>query len=343
MNRTVQPRRQQGVSLVELMISMLLGLIMIAVVFQVYLSSRQTQQLQSAVSARQETLRFATLQMKQEINQAGYRGCNSKNSGYYDTLQPNTDYLYQFQNAVQGAEAVGGAWLPVLDPGLGAVLPGTDVLTVRYARDSNIYVRESMPTTSSVIKINLDADLTKISNGEGEVAIMTNCRASSIFQMTGYEDSSGTLGHNTGFDPPVGNRTKDLGEAYTVGAQIMVIMTVSYFLRDSPDGTGPSLFRKVNGEAAVELVKGVENMQVLYGLDPDGDGDVDSFVKASAVLDWSQVAAVRVGLLAASIEGRVGEADPRTFTVLDTIVGPFSDRRLRRVQTLTMSVRNALP
>ncbi len=334
-------RMQSGMSLIEMMIALVLGLLLMAAVFQIYLSGRQTQQLQTALISRQESLRYATLHLKRDVAQAGWRGCSSRSIDYVDTLNPNPAYL--FHNGVQGNQATLGTWLPPLDPAIGSVLPGTDVLTVRYGTDTGIYVREDMPDSSAVIKINLDADLAKINNGVGQVALITSCAGSALFQMTGYSVSSGTLGHNTGFDPPIGNSTKDLGKAHRAGAKIMLIDTVRYFLRESPDGTGPSLFRMVNDDPAVELAKGIEDMQLRYGVDADLDDVPEAYVTAELVADWRNVVAVRVGLLAVSLDGATSEDNPNVYNVLDRTVGPFTDRRLRRVLNLTLGIRNAQP
>ncbi len=341
MNRLPAVPGQRGFSLVEVLISLVLGLMLIGVVFQVYLGSRQSQRLMLAVSSVQESLRYGTMSLGRDVQTAGWRGCNSQSANYYDTLRPTGNYLYQFQTPVQGAEATATGWTPALDPGLGTVLPGSDVLTVRYAAETNIYVRELMPSTSAVIKVNADADLSAINNGVNAVVVLSNCRASTVFQVTDWSAASASLVHNTGTDPPVGNATKDLGEAYTVGARVMTMRTVSYFLRESPHGTGPSLFRKVNDDPAAELVKGITDFQVRYGEDSDGDNLPDNYRTADAVTNWRDVISVRVALLAASLDGKVSEPDPRSFDLLGRVIGPFGDRRLRRAQTVTFAVRNA--
>ncbi|MCO6705108.1 PilW family protein, partial [Streptomyces sp. CHB9.2] len=53
------PRRQKGLSIIELMIALLLGLLLMGGVMQVFLSSRQTYQTNSALSQVQESGRFA--------------------------------------------------------------------------------------------------------------------------------------------------------------------------------------------------------------------------------------------------------------------------------------------
>src|SRR5690606_22083074 len=94
---------------------------------------------------------------------------------------------------------------------------------------------------------------------------------------------------------------------------------------------------------AQELAEGVENLQLLYGEDLDGDASPDDFRNASAVTSWDNVVALRVALLVASLRGRLAESDPRTFALLDETVGPFNDGRLRRVVTTTIALRNRVP
>ncbi len=67
-------------------------------------------------------------------------------------------------------------------------------------------------------------------------------------------------------------------------------------------------YRTASGWDSEALVQGVESFQVLYGLDRDGDGLPEQFLRASAVSDeissgasgaslWNQVVAVKIALL----------------------------------------------
>ncbi len=64
--------RQQGLSLVELMVAMVLGLLITAAVVQLFLTNRQTFNLQQGIASVQEQGRFAVDFLSKEIMGAGY-------------------------------------------------------------------------------------------------------------------------------------------------------------------------------------------------------------------------------------------------------------------------------
>ena len=116
---------------------------------------------------------------------------------------------------------------------------------------------------------------------------------------------------------------------------------------------GRSLFREttqVVGTALAplreELVDGVDQMQVLYGVDGDDDGAPDAFLTAGAVglstlAEWRRVVAVRIALLLSTIDEYGQEVDSNVYTLNDRAdIGPFDDRRRRRIFTTTAMVRN---
>ncbi len=77
---------------------------------------------------------------------------------------------------------------------------------------------------------------------------------------------------------------------------------------------------------AVPLVEGIENMQLDYGLDNNGDGYPDSYTTAPASpVDWSLVMAIRINLLARNNDPTPGFADAKTYGLgLAGTVGPFN-------------------
>lgn len=64
--------KQQGLSLIELMIAMLLGLVLMTGVINIFLSSSQTYRLQDALFRVQETSRFALEIMKTDLRSSGF-------------------------------------------------------------------------------------------------------------------------------------------------------------------------------------------------------------------------------------------------------------------------------
>ena len=72
----IDPRCQQGFSLVELMISITLGLLLLLGVIQIFDSTRQANRVNDAVGQLQENGRIALELLSRDIREAGNVGCN---------------------------------------------------------------------------------------------------------------------------------------------------------------------------------------------------------------------------------------------------------------------------
>lgn len=95
-----------------------------------------------------------------------------------------------------------------------------------------------------------------------------------------------------------------------------------------------------------ELISGVYDMQVLYGLDTSSpqDGQLDSYTATPS--DWNQVIAVRINLLLGS-ENQVGESAmslPVLFRKNDgtAFSAASNDRRIYQTFSATIGLRNRL-
>jgi type IV pilus assembly protein PilW len=146
--------------------------------------------------------------------------------------------------------------------------------------------------------------------------------------------------------------------AYTADATVLQVASTDYFIASNV-AQQPALFRKEgvglntvrNGlqKAREELVEGVEDMQVYYGEDTDGDGVVNRYVTATAMDNscstspdcWNNVASVRISLLLRTLEDDIAQA-PQTYRYDGTTV-TANDRRLRRVFTTVVAVRGYRP
>lgn len=100
----------------------------------------------------------------------------------------------------------------------------------------------------------------------------------------------------------------------------------------------------VNAAAnGTELVPGVDAMQVLFGEDRDADGSVDRFVAPQTVgLNIDNVLAVRVYLLMAGSEDVRVSGGALVFTMAGQAYN-YGDRKIRRVVTTTVALRNRAP
>jgi type IV pilus assembly protein PilW len=97
--------------------------------------------------------------------------------------------------------------------------------------------------------------------------------------------------------------------------------------------------------AAVALADGVEAFHVLYGEDTDADGAANRYVSAGNVGNMDNVASVRIALLMATADDTLAtQTDTRAYAVLNETVhgggAPANDRRMRRVVSTTVNLRN---
>jgi len=128
------------------------------------------------------------------------------------------------------------------------------------------------------------------------------------------------------------NGTDCVGNPIIVGG----VITNTFDVRDSNDLTRsrPSLF--CNG---VEILPGVENMQFEFGEDLTGDGAANSYVANGA--NMNNVVAVRVAILLVTEDNVGSETEGRRYSLLSQLpLDPFDDKRLRRVFSLGVVIRN---
>lgn len=69
--------KQQGFSLIELMIAMVLGLVVVLGIAQIFVGAKQTYVVQSASARMQEDARYTLTRLAQELRMAGMFGCVS--------------------------------------------------------------------------------------------------------------------------------------------------------------------------------------------------------------------------------------------------------------------------
>ncbi len=130
--------RQAGLSLIELMISLVIGLILMLGITQVFIASHSASRLSEGVARAQENGRFALDFLERDIRMAGHMGCVNDQAHFIkETGLPRNNMLaatntgngspLDFSVAIQGYEAPGTAPSNILNVGDGTVpanLPG---------------------------------------------------------------------------------------------------------------------------------------------------------------------------------------------------------------------------
>lgn len=351
---------QRGFSLVEMMVAITIGLLLLAGLGTVYLGSRQTFRQQEALARMQEGARYAFELMTVDIRQAGYTGCAPK-SNTYSTLNGTNWFNKLASQPLFGYES--GAGLTA--DGVTGALGNTDAVRVLRADDSGNYRVQSHNGPSAQFQLSATHDLKQ---GEVLTVVPPDCSQAVTFQMTNVNNNNtvSTVVHNTGTSVLPGNSTGCLGAPTSPSclggpsgypslppdSKIMRMSGRIYFLKNNSTSAEPSLFREIlstSGGSAVsvaeELIEGVENMQILYGEDTSTpiDRNIDQYVAANTVTNWDNVFAVRISLLMRSVEnGVVNQPQAVTFNGATVNSGVGADRRLRKVFTTTIAVRNRL-
>jgi type IV pilus assembly protein PilW len=129
----------------------------------------------------------------------------------------------------------------------------------------------------------------------------------------------------------------------TVDALSVGVMT---FDVNTPAGTTtPALrCRSITATADVTLpfVPNVEALDVTAGVDTTGDMEPDSYVAPSAVTDWTKVRSVRLQLKVRSEDDNLVDT-AQAYRDFDGSLTTPTDRRLRRVYSTVISLRNLVP
>jgi type IV pilus assembly protein PilW len=138
------------------------------------------------------------------------------------------------------------------------------------------------------------------------------------------------------------------------GAEVRRAIVRTYFVsacNECGRDTTPTLKRAEldgNDITIVPLVEGVENLQVEYGFDADGDGNADAFraklsgVAGAADNEWSNVVAARLYVLVRSPDVEAGYSNAVRRVDLGPlgVVNVADDSRKRIVETATVRLNN---
>ncbi len=287
--------KQRGLSMIELMVAMTIGVVLIAGAAQVYVNSKTSYGANESVARLQETARYAMSVIEPDVRMSNYWGLLKgasvianqatqtagvaavASSGAANVCGRN--FAVDLSNNLQGDnnsyiistsfKTAGCESLPDLTTGVAwTTTPVTtaDTLTVRRAS-----IFDSAPTN-------------------GQLQICSSRIAGRLIS-----DGSACAGAAVG-----------LADAVAVAKLENLIVDTYYVDQNSQQQVGlPSLRRKtVTSVGGVmqfrdqEIIAGVEDLQVQFGIDPAGNtGVATRYVNPNGVPAGAQIVAVRVWLL----------------------------------------------
>ena len=345
--------QERGYTLIELMVSMLLGLFIITTVTQIFLSSNESNSLNRQLGLMQEAARIAMTEMASDIRMAGHTGCES--STVVGNALLNNSTAFEWLTAEQPVQGLNqsnalsqinsgslseGLLIFKLNPDVIYQVTNHNTSSNTLTLDTNVnglltpdnavgIIRQDCSQVSLIALSSVSGN--NISHATGGAGNLRNCFNQLKGDFRCYDSSSptGTVSFDPGFVRPLDS--------------------VAYFIK-LEDGL-PTLFRKDANNTAIPLVDGIEAMRVYYGLDTDGNGVANRYINAGEraykSADWKTVTSIRIHLLVRSeMEVTPGRREYFFNGVFitppddPTDVPDPEDRFLRKEYIMTMALRN---
>ena len=298
--------RQRGVSMVELMVAMALGLFLLFALIEILINGKQSFGSANSLSRLQENGRIATNLLVSDLKRAGYMGGNSDVPRIAGTTPPeapaadcptgNRDWGLMIEQPLFGLNDTRAGY--------------TCITAANYLRGDVLVTRHAAPW-----------------NQTGAMVASRTYLRSSLFDGAIFIGSAQADAINNVPDEP--NSVREL-QAH------------GYFVGPSGRSCGaaavPSLFRislADTGQPVInELLPGIEHFQVQYGIN-DQYLDADNI----ALADWPDVITARIWLLVRSECSENGFADGATYTMGDISYTP-NDGFRRQLYSSVVMIRN---
>lgn len=315
---------QSGMSLVELMVAIAIGLVVIVSLVGLFESSSSSSRTNDRSSEMSTNGRYALASLKEELRQAGFRG--------YTWAQPSTPS-------------------PWTDPATGCAdsgsTPGSFITNIGQAvwgsDNSNPFAANCLASANYAANTDVLVIRRLASQPVTTLAINTVYFQSSYAQGQMFRSTSvPTAPTFTGAGLPVAT--------FPVLTYVYFISPFTTTASESP--RVPALWRlalQADGTMARELVaSGIERMQVQYGVlttVPDVQfydsiaGSASETTPPNPSLNWSNVDSVRIWLLARSASAEPGYVNSQTYAMGNQ---PYTvnDGFRRQLFTTVVQLRN---
>ena len=300
-----------GFSLIELMIALALGLLLSTAMIDVTLNaSRSHRHLQLATEVL-ENGRYLTGLLTREVRLAGYYGDTAVIPNVVSARSPTC-------NETSSEALTAALSYPVYGfndvsagasiCGIGGLQAGTDLLLVRRADTQTVPLGKKLHPRQHYLQ-------------SAPLAILLDSGAmASRFSLTAKDG--------------------------VTAIALREFHQTHYYVDGDRNLKRRRLIRGKYGRAE-PLVEGVDDFQVLYGIDRSGNGIPNAEASAPAYVslpssneDWSNVVSVKLYLLLSSTAEAPGANDPKHYSYAEKTDISFDDSRKRRLFTTVISLRN---
>lgn len=265
-----------GMTLIELMISLVIGLVVLGAVAMIFLSSQQAYRTTDGLGKVQENMQFGFEMMARDIREAGGNPCDIDLPVANVADLGGANWWSTWSQPVRGYD--NGA--------LAGSVAGTDALQLLLVGDAIANVSAHAGT---VLTVDNGGDF-----ATNDVLMVCDTKQLAVFKAGAVSATSvshangGNCSNSLNVLPAPCNASAP-AYVYPRNSVVSKLNGVRWFVADNGRG-GRSLFRVLNGAAREEMVEGVNDMQLAYLQDPA----TTTYVAAGAVAAWQDVSAVRI-------------------------------------------------
>lgn len=314
--------KQQGFTIIELMIAIAVTLIMMAAAMMVYQRSVQVAGVVNTRAEMQAELRAATEQVARDLNQAGtglpiggfplpsatasgtdpFLACDATPACYLpNTVNISSGVLYKVvpedgigPNTTEATDGIVINYLePVssdpTDPNASGTAPNWISPTAQTGTVSSDGSTITMPSS---LKPKLDDPTVGLVIGD--LLWIQNAHGSALGVVTGYDPTQNTI--TFGKDPlnfnqlnaPVGSipalANPGTNPAVYPDVTVQRVMMVTYFLQeiDTPNGKDYRLMRQVGARTPTPVAEHIEDLQFTYDVFDDSSGTLNVNLPSAA-------------------------------------------------------------
>jgi len=218
---------------------------------------------------------------------------------------------------------------------------GADEIYILYLYDMDA----SLPPTDAPLGMGAYANSLNVTNtagfARGDLVLIRNDQSADMFEVT-QPPVAPTLNFDVGGSA---NQYNSLAAhtpfpGYAGGDVVSKARFIRYFIDDVTDPAHPTLMLDKMTGVAQPLADDIEDMQIQYGLDTDGDFVVDTVVNAPTAAQVSQVKQIRLFLSARTRMTEKGWQDARP-ALADRAAGAADSYRRRAVENgIVIDLRN---
>jgi hypothetical protein len=271
-----------GFTLLEALLASAIGLVLLGVILQNYLSAKKIYKAQSEIAELSEDIRFANFYLPQSIMQAGFAGC--RRISELELNNNHTGINFTAEDVIHGYDSDSAQSLSYLAKQ--KIISGTDVVVITKA---NSDITNVINITDHGTSLEVEENPATESN---RFLLLSDCKKADLF--IAESDKSKTI--------------KFKNEAHHIyspnKASLARVERIAFFISKVSYPTPEnkpiySLYFLINNGEKQELIPKISNMQIIYGVDTQNQDKVTAHLKAAEITNrglWDKVLSVMITL-----------------------------------------------